>query len=103
MVALVDSVMATWAPDTRHYVTDDGQHLAVHVADGLDAVTTELINESLEVSGIPTLESGIHTLVVEPTTIIECTEEGIAVNLTPLHTFPPGTSHEDALAQAGYQ
>lgn len=101
MATLVDPVMARWAPDTRHYVTGDGRHFAVHVAAEMSGILADLINESLVVNGSPTLQTGVHTHVIEPTTIIECNPEGIATTLTPVFTAPPGTNHEDALAQAG--
>jgi hypothetical protein len=66
---LVDAAMATWAPDTRHYLTSDGQHLAIHVHDGLNAVTVGLINETLEATGLATLEEGVNTIIVTPTTV----------------------------------
>lgn len=99
---LIDAEMPTWAPDTRHYVTSDGLHLAVHVSAELNPLTTDLINESLEATGLSTLESGVHTVVVEPTTIFECNEDGTAISLSPLHVFDPGTTHENALKLAGY-
>jgi hypothetical protein len=99
---LVDSVMAAWAPDTRHYVTEDGRHLAVHVATDLNARTITFIDEALAANEIPALSSGSHKVVVEPTTVFECTEEGNAITLDPVHSFPPGTSHEAALHELGY-
>lgn len=99
---LVDSDMSTWAPGTQHYVTDNAVHLAVTVDAGLNDLTAAGIDELLAANGQPTLASGIHKVVVAPTVIVECNDEGIAVSLTPLHTFPPGTSHEDALELAGY-
>lgn len=96
---LIDADMPTWAPDTRHYVTTDGRHVAVHVDAGLNDLTAALLDESLAASVLPTLPSGVHKIVVEPTTIFACAEDGTAIDLTPLATFPPGTSHEDAVSQ----
>ena len=102
---LVDSVMDTWAPDTRHYVTDDGQHFAIHVYDGIDAQTSQYIDETLAEMGMPVLADGSNTIVVSPTTVNVCTKDGLPIGDSipePLHTFDPGTSHVDALALMGY-
>lgn len=96
---LVDSEMPTWAPDTRHYVTSDGRHLAIHVHDGLDEKMTALVDAALAALEVPTLASGVYAVAVSPTTVLECTEDGLPTTLTPLYTFPPGTTHEQALAQ----
>ncbi|AJD82451.1 minor tail protein [Mycobacterium phage Sheen] len=99
----LDTNMSHWADGTRHYSTDDG-YLAV------EAYTPEcchvvpqgaapMINELLAVLG-----EGRQAVkhVVRPTVVFACNEEGLATDLTPLHKFPPGTSHEDALEQLGY-
>lgn len=41
------------------------------------------------------------THVMRPTVVLRCDADGLPVDgdMTPLRTFPPGTSHEDALAQ----
>jgi hypothetical protein len=96
---LVAAEMPGWAPGTRHYVTAGGQHLAVQVDEGMTALSEAALDESLQALGFPALESGVHRIVIQPTTILPCTEDGQAITLDPLYTFPPGTSHEDALAQ----
>jgi hypothetical protein len=98
MATLIDPAMPTWAPDTRHYVTS-GRHLAVHVAAEFNDATAALIGESLEANGMPSLQSGVHQIVVEPTTVFECNADGSPISLTPLRTFPPGTTHEQAIAE----
>lgn len=102
IVTLVDSEMSSWTPDTRHYLAADGTHLAVSVQANLTEQTIQYIEEALAAAELPKLEGGAYAIVASPTTVIECNDEGIALSMTPLHTFPPGTSHEDALAQAGY-
>jgi hypothetical protein len=66
---------------------------------GVTPETKSLIDETLTALGVPTLESGIHKVVVEPTVVLACDADGVATDLTPIHSFPPGTSHEDAIAQ----
>lgn len=83
MATLINDNMPRWAPVTKHYRTADGQDLAVEV-------------------GEPVGVGGGFVEKPRPTVIFACTEEGYAVDLTPLHRFPPGTTHEDALTQAGY-
>lgn len=49
-------------------------------------------------------------LVLRPTVVFLCSPEGFPVDadendhdpLTPLHTFPAGTTHVEALTQLGY-
>ena len=95
---LLDTDMSHWGPGVRHYQTGDG-YAAVSVDAGVTLETKALIDETLTTLGVPTLESGIHRVVVEPTVVISCNADGVATDLTPLRTFPPGTSHEDAIAQ----
>lgn len=90
--------MSHWGPGVRHYQLTDG-YIAVSVDAGVTPETQTLIDETLTALGVPTLDSGIHKVVVEPTVILACDAQGVANDLTPLHTFPPGTSHEDAIAQ----
>lgn len=73
-----------WVPDTRLYRLDDDRYLAVSVIDYYTATGTEVFlcderGQPIDADGNP------------------------ANGLTPLATFPPGTSHADALTQLGYQ
>lgn len=102
---LQDTDMSTWADGTRHYLTDDGRHFAVEatiLADGASVIPVgaqPMINELLTLVG-----DGRAALkqIMRPTVIFECTDDGLAIDLTPLWTFAAGTTHEDALAMAGY-
>lgn len=98
----VNSSMSHWMPDTRCYTTSDGRYLAVYVHADLNDKTRAHVEGALAEHGIPTFRAGIHTIVVSPTTIVECNADGIAEELTAAHTFPPGTTHEEALRLAGY-
>lgn len=91
--------MSHWGNSVRHYELADGTHIAVSVDSGVNDRTEGYIDDTLAALGVPTLDSGIHKLVVEPTVIIACNADGLAEHLTPLRTFPPGTTHDDALAQ----
>lgn len=93
--------MAGWAPGTRHYTTSDGKHFAVEapeeaVPDG----AKRFVGELLAVAGA---DPDRTTVVLRPTVILPCNPDGSAYDLTPVHEFPPGTSCEDALKQAGYE
>lgn len=89
---LISEQLDTWAPGTRHYSASDGKHLAVEASE--DAVV-----ELYQVKILP-----------RPTVVFLCNADGQPVDadendhdpLTPLHVFPSGTTHEDALTQAGY-
>jgi hypothetical protein len=100
----LDTDMSRWADGTVHYHTDDGEYLAVeaYMPDCSSVVpqgALPMIDELIAVLG-----EGRQAVkhVVRPTVVFACNEEGIATDLTPLHKFPPGTSHEDALAELGY-
>ena len=89
--------MSPWGAGVEHYRLDDGSHVAVSVDVGPNERAQQFIAETLGVIG-----GTIHRYDIEPTVIIACDEAGVATSLDRLHTFPPGTSHEDALAAAGY-
>ncbi|AIT13436.1 hypothetical protein PBI_RONRAYGUN_23 [Mycobacterium phage RonRayGun] len=90
-----------WAPGTQHYNTDDGNTIAVCVDIGPNETTLGYLDETLSaLVGQPI--AGRHNIIQQPTTIIDCFPDGTVEQLTPMHTFPPGTSHEDALRLAGY-
>lgn len=85
-------------PGTRHYQLGD-QHVLIEasttpVVEGVEAAVDEIIK-------VTTGEKLPVHRVVRPTVVFECNEEGIALSLTPIHKFPAGTSHEDALTQMG--
>lgn len=112
---LVSSDIPGWAPGTDLYSTSDGRYLAVesmpvpedttHVIEqGQSPMTDDL----LAVLG----ESfAAMKVVIRPTVIFLCTEDGAPLDadendhdpLTPLHIFDPGTTHEQALRNAGYE
>jgi hypothetical protein len=101
----IDTDMFQWADGTRHYRTSDGLDFAIEatiLAEDTPIVPTgaePMVAELIEIIG-----AGRAPLkrVVRPTVMFECTETGAAVSLTPVHTFPAGTTYEEALAQAGY-
>lgn len=91
-----------WAPGTQHYSTSDGNVLAVRVDTPPNHETAGLINETLSAIGGLPIGIGRHKIAPQPTTVIDCNPDGTVEHLTPLHTFPPGTTYEDALKQSGY-
>ena len=99
-ITLQPTAMKSWAPGTRHYLAADGTNLAVESM--IDTLAGEIpgLNELVTVMVGDTLP--IHQ-VVRPTVVFACTEEGLAVDLTPIQTFPPGTAHEAALTEMGYE
>lgn len=114
---LVTEQLEGWAPGTRHYRTSDGQDFAVE-ADPIPDTANDFVSEGGgEAYMVPADEAPVVgellmvlgetekavKLVVRPTVIFACTPEGAAIDLTPLHSFTPGTSHEDALRGAGYE
>lgn len=100
----LDTDMAIWGPGARHYQTSDGRHLAVKVDDTgtLADSYADKVDQLLTAIGQPAVASGKHRIVPQPTAIIECNGDGSPIDLTPEHTFPAGTSHDDALTAAGF-
>lgn len=103
----VDTEMSAWADGTRHYRGDDGKYFAVEATlveeEGtpiIPAGAQPMIDELLTVVG-----DGRAALkqIVRPTVVFECTEDGQAIDLTPVQTFPAGTTHAEALAAMGYE
>lgn len=85
------------APGARIYAIDDGAHVLVQVDSGPQGVVAELIGGVLKA-----MSAGNTQIVLQPTTIVPCNPDGTTESLTPTHSFPPGTTHEQALTQAGY-
>lgn len=75
-----------WIPVTKLYQAEDGTHFVVEA-------------DLADYDSIPS----IHTIIRRPTVIQHCNELAVATDLTPDHAFDPGTTHEQALALAGYQ
>lgn len=81
-VERTDVDLSGWVPGTRMFSTDDARHFVVD-AD---------------------LEDYGHLRVVRrPTVILYCTEAAGVTDLIPDFTFKPGTTHEDAVGQAGFE
>lgn len=104
---LAPTDMASWPPGARHYLTDDGQSLAVLVQSDLNDAAKSYVNQVLEALGDEPIESFVipvrhHRIVAQPTVVIACNQDGTAIYMTPLWSFPPSTSYRDALMQAGF-
>lgn len=80
-VERTDVDLRGWAPGTRFYSTDDGQHFVVEA--------------DLE-------DYGPFRVVRRPTVILYCTDTAGVTDLIPDFTFDPGTTHEDAVRLAGF-
>src|ERR1700756_1625873 len=93
--------MSHWASVTRHYVTSDGKYLAVEAStDTIPDGAERYIEEALAIAGVDLANT---TMLLRPTVIMPCTEKGEPIELSALHQFPAGTTHEEALANIGYQ
>lgn len=97
----LDDDMPAWPPGTRHYEADDIGHIAV-IVDQRCAEHAEVIDATLEALGEAVVASGAHRFVVAPTVIVKCNPDGTPIDLTRLHEFPAGTTHDAALEQLGY-
>lgn len=98
VAARLDTDMSHWPPGTRHYSVGDGTYIAVDddseqycgaMADCIEKVPRELTGKPMH-------------YVKRPTVIIACDGNGYTASLDRLHTFPPGTTCEQALHAAGY-
>lgn len=108
--------LVAWAPGTRHYRCSDGRYLAVEATEVPDQVETVVVSQGDSPQGDDLLvmlgvTRAALNLVVRPTVIFLSDEHGQPVDadendhdpLTPLHVFPAGTTHNEALTQAGYE
>lgn len=80
---VTDVDLAAWGPGTKFYTASDGTHFVVQ-ADRDDYSQLR------------------DTIVRQPTVILYCTPTAGVTDLDVDHTFPPGTTHEDAVTGAGY-
>jgi hypothetical protein len=100
MAELLSAEMAALPPGARHYRVGADDYVAVMVdTEALTAMAEGMLDELHRIIGAD-IQSTMR--VVRPTEILAVTADGLPIDMTPLHTFPPGTSHEDALTRAGY-
>lgn len=94
--------MSHWADGTRHYRIGDRDYAVEATTEHGNVIPVgfePLVDELLQIVGdgrSPVLA------VVRPTVVFACTPEGsptVEHGLTPLRTFPAGTTHEQAVAQ----
>ena len=81
---IIDADLNHWVPGTRFFSTSDDQHFVV---------CSDLTN-------YPT--RGAFTYIRRQTAVLFCTPEATVTDMTPDHTFPPGTTAEQAITQLGY-
>lgn len=82
---IVDVDLSNWTPGTRFFGASDGQFFVV------DADLAEYPDD------------GNVRVVRRPTVVLYTNESGWPTDLTPDFTFSPGTTHEAAVAGAGYE
>lgn len=94
---LLAESLPQFAPTTNLYRLDDGRHVLVTAPDEVQPVPAALAPILVGVK-VDHTEPG-------PTTVILCDENATPIDadgdptngLTPLATYPPGTTHDDAL------
>lgn len=106
IIELQPTDMSFWAPGTRHYRSVDGTNLAVESM--TDSVPGDIDIPAIdgavdEIIKITTGDSMPVHQVLRPTVVFACTEDGFAVDMTPLQTYPPGTTYDAALTEMGYE
>lgn len=101
--------MPGWAPTTTHYGTDDGRFFAVTVDDHNDGFV-DVLNQALQSVGPDEVDLTGMIVVPRDTTVHYADVDGHPVDVDGDHvpdleaiwTFPPRTSADDAMRQAGY-
>lgn len=93
--------LSVWPPTTIHYALDDGTWILVEAdftgpTDAMKAYLHQIGSDTAELVPQPMIFNQ------RPTLILPANQDGLAVSLNPLHILPPGTTHTDALTQAGY-
>lgn len=106
---LVQAALPQYAPVTNHYKCDDGHHLLVTV-NQLDAV--ECLRAVGLLDGLPVPEVNIrrshlrgqptHVFLADETARVIDADGDPSNGMTPLATYPAGTSFDEALAALGY-
>lgn len=99
MAEFIDSDAATviFGPHAKMARLDDGSHVIIDCDPGhLNAQAQSNVDELLTFINADRTDV---THIVRPTVILRCDENALPIDgdLTPLHTFPAGTSHEAAL------
>lgn len=96
-VTHVQNDMPQWAPNTRLYVDDAGQHYAVYVDEGMPGVLASVVG------GLPAdVQAGLHNVMICNTTVVLCGPNGAASSLDVFHASAPGTPHRIALQEIGF-
>lgn len=101
MAELISEALPQFAPTTNHYRLADGRYVLVTVP----------ADEMPVPEGVLPIVSGFKVTRIEPgpTTVFLADEEARVLDadgdpangMTPLHTFPVGTTHEQALQALG--
>lgn len=82
---IFDADLNHWIYGTRFFKTDDNKYFVV------DADTSDYQDNA-----------GVK-FIRRPTVVLYCTESASVTDLIPDHSFPPGTTAEEAISQLGYQ
>lgn len=80
---ITDADLNNWIPGSRFFATSDGQYFIV------DSDLTEY-------------PEGKNTFIRRPTLIFYCNPDATVTDMTPDHTFDPGTTAEEAIEELGY-
>lgn len=99
MTESLDTVLEAFPPNTKHYRLASGDHIAVNADSIPPSAVQSVVSDVLTYVGADLQKT---TMMLLPTVVWACTADGLPTEagMTPLHTFPPGTSHEDAVTQA---
>lgn len=100
---LLSTDVSNWPPTTQHYSISDGTWILVEVDESgptaaMQAYVLAAVNREPEELIPRPIE-----FMQRPTVILPADGDGFAISLEPLHRFAPGTTHTDALTQAGFE
>jgi hypothetical protein len=107
---VTDTNMSPWGPGVKQYACDDGKYFAVMVDDA-NGGYVNVLNEALQ--ELPDFAAADNTsmfIIPRDTTVVRCSVEGHPVDtdgdgvpdLQPAFVFPPRTTADEAMTQAGY-
>jgi hypothetical protein len=94
---LISDNIPTLPAGTRHYRVRPGEYIAVMVDEGVESPGVEaMLGEAFKILGI---DAHHTTRLARPTQVLSVNEFGEPLDMTPIRTFPPGTTHEQAIAE----
>lgn len=98
MTQLLTAGVGRYAPTTNHYLLDDGRYVLITVPDDENMPLPPTIAPVISAVRVKEIETGPTVVYLSDETGNVLDADGEPANgMTPLATYPPGTSHDEAL------